>query len=401
MKRQVGIALGRREAEVQPHAATRPRGRRWRTSCFFAVLLSLCTAAQAQDAHRAADPAEGFGTLARGGEGGAEIAVTTLNDSGEGSLRRALAARGPRMIRFAVEGTIALESPLLVTEGRVTIDGETAPGQGVTLLHHGIHFVGDCDDIIVRHLRIRVTTGRGLLFWGRDGGRIERVLVEHCSIMGATNKNVNTWGEVRDVTFQWSIIAEGQLPHSMAWLSGVGSDRITIHHCLFAHNADRSPRVAGGLYDVVNNVIYNWSLHNAVKFGEGARVNLVNNMFIPGPQSAADQGAVLPEDPDQGTKVYLAGNVSPLTPTGAEDQWLNVTYYERADGRWIEHRPAPEVFRADAPFPVAPVATQSAQEAYELVLDRAGARVRDADDLRVIQEVRDRTGQIGGGAQQP
>ena len=37
-----------------------------------------------------------------------------------GSLGETLAAAGPRVVRFAVEGTIALESRLLVTEGRVT-----------------------------------------------------------------------------------------------------------------------------------------------------------------------------------------------------------------------------------------------------------------------------------------
>jgi pectate lyase len=343
--------------------------------------------------------AEGFGAEVAGGRGGRVLAVTTLSDRGAGSLRHALSARGPRIIRFDVEGTIELESPLVVTEGQVTIDGETAPGQGITLLHHGIHFRGNCKDIIVRHLRIRVTTGGSsgdaLLFWGTDGGTVERVLVEHCSLMGATDENVNTWGSVRDVTFQWTIIAEGRLPHSMGWLSGVGSDRITIHHCLFAHNADRSPRLAGGLYDVVNNVIYNWSHHNAAKIGQGARVNFVNNAFIPGPQSTATQACILPEDPDKGTKVYLAGNIGPFTPTGAEDQWLNVTYYQRVEGKWIQHRPAPEDFRANDRFPVEPVTTQSAKQAYDLVLTRAGARVRDADDLRVIEEVRTRTGRIG------
>jgi hypothetical protein len=88
---------------------------------------------------------------------------------------------------------------------------------------------------------------------------------------------------------------------------------------------------------------------------------------------------------------------SPLAPAGAEDQWLNVTYYERADGKWSMHRPAPEQFRALSPFPVEPVETQSAKEAYELVLARAGAKVRDADDLRVINEVRTRTGRVAGG----
>lgn len=347
--------------------------------------------------------AEGFGASAAGGHGGRVITVTSLNDSGPGSLREALSAHGPRIIRFAVEGTIELKSPLVVTEGRVTLDGDAAPGQGVTVLHHGIHFRGDCKDIIIRHLRIRVTTGGSsgdcLLFWGVDGGTVERVLVEHCSLMGATDEIVNTWGQVRGVTVQWTIIAEGRPPHSMGWLSGTGSDRITIHHCLFAHNADRSPRLAGGLYDVVNNVIYNWSHHNAAKIGGGARVNFVHNAFIAGPQSTATEGCILPEDPDQDTQLYLAGNITALTPTGTEDQWLNVTYWQRMDGKWIEHRPAPEKFRAAKPFTVVPVVTQSAKEAYDLVLARAGAKVRDADDLRVIQEVKSRTGRVGGGQQ--
>ncbi len=345
---------------------------------------------------------EGFGAIARGGEGGPVIEVTSLRDSGPGSLREALATRGPRIIRFAVEGTIELQSPLVVTEGRVTLDGETAPGRGITLRNHGIHFRGDCKDIIVRHLRIRVTTGGSsgdaLLFWGTDGGTVGRVLVEHCSLMGATDENVNTWGRVRDVTFQWTIIAEGRPPHSKGWLSGSSSDRITIHHCLFAHNADRNPRVAGGLYDVVNNVIYNWSHHNAAKVGAGARVNFIANVFLPGPQSTADRACILPEDPEEGTRIYLEGNLTPLTPTGAEDQWRNVTWYQRVQDRWIEHRPAPGRFRADTPFVVEPVIRRPPRQACVLVLERAGARVRDEDDLRLINEVRNRIGRFGEGS---
>ncbi|MHC4177248.1 MAG: pectate lyase family protein, partial [Planctomycetota bacterium] len=369
-----------------------------RNHCLAVFVIGFCTVAQAQQTPPSADPPQGFGALAKGGQGGRVIDVTALGDSGPGSLRAALDAKGPRRVHFTVEGTIELKTPLRVTEGRVTIDGSTAPGTGITLLNHGIHFCGDCDDIIVRHLRIRVTTGGSsgdcLLFWGNQGGTVERVLVDHCSVMGATDENVNTWGQVRGVTFQWTIIAEGRRPHSMGWLSGAGSDRVSIHHCLFAHNADRSPRLQGGLYDVVNNVVYNWSLHNAAKLGEGARVNLVNNAFVRGPQSAA-QGCILPEDPAKGTRIHLAGNIGPFTPTGAEDQWLNVTFYEPADGKWIEHRPAPEGFRADKPFPAKAVATQSASEAYDLVLARAGARIRDADDLRIIAEVKARTGQVG------
>jgi hypothetical protein len=143
----------------------------------------------------AVDSAEGFGATSRGGEGGRVIMVTTLADGGPGSLREALAVDGPRIIRFGVEGTIKLESRLR-TNGRVTIDGGSAPGQGITLLNHGIQFRGDCDDIIIRNLRIRVLTGGAegdcLLFWGHQGGTVERVLVDHCSLMWATDEVVNT-----------------------------------------------------------------------------------------------------------------------------------------------------------------------------------------------------------------
>ena len=375
---------------------------------FTLLLMSALSISTDSEDIRPADPAEGFGAVTQGGEGGRIIVVTNLTDSGPGSLRAALTAQEPRIVKFAVEGAIELESRIRVSSGRVTIDGATAPGNGITIMNHGIHFVGDCDDIIVRHLRIRVLTGGSsgdcLLFWGTDGGTVERVLVDHCSLMWATDEVVDTWGNVKDLTCQWTIIAEGQSEadhpkgfHSMGWLSGKGSDRITIHHCLFAHNGDRSPRIQGGIYDVVNNVIYNWTNHNATKIGEGARVNVINNSYIPGPQSSDKQACILPEQPDQGTKVYVSGNVSHLTPTGKEDQWPNVVWFEPTDDRWITHYPAPDDFRVNKRFQTSLVTTHSAKEAYELVLVHVGPKVRDADDIRVIQEVRDRTGHVGRG----
>lgn len=127
-----------------------------------AIMLLIMSAslviACAKDIGMATQP-EGFGALTQGGEGGRTVIVTNLSDDGPGSLREALTAQGPRIVEFSVEGTIELKSRIQVTSGQVTIDGSTAPSDGITIMNHGIHFVGDCNDIIVRHLRIRVLTG--------------------------------------------------------------------------------------------------------------------------------------------------------------------------------------------------------------------------------------------------
>ncbi|MEK7398533.1 MAG: pectate lyase, partial [Candidatus Poribacteria bacterium] len=51
----------------------------------------------------------------------------------------------------------------------------------------------------------------------------------------------------------------------------------------------------------------------------------------------------------------------------------------------------------DKPFPSAPVKTQTAQEAYELVLDNVGANLpkRDSLDARILEEVRTGTAKYG------
>ena len=174
------------------------------------VLLAFIATLSAGEVQEAIDfQPEGFGANSRGGEGGRVITVTSLANDGPGSLREALTAEGPRIVEFAVEGVIELKSRIRVSSGRVTVDGSTAPGQCITLMNHGIHFVGDCDDIIVRHLRIRVleggSSGDGLLFWGVDGGTVERVLVDHCSVMWATDEVIDTWGQVRDLCNPFSI----------------------------------------------------------------------------------------------------------------------------------------------------------------------------------------------------
>ncbi len=371
-----------------------------------ATALLITAALNGQEPSAAFEGAEGFGAHARGGAGGRTIEVTSLADSGPGSLRAALEARGPRLVEFRVSGTIDLQRRLEVRNPFVTVAGDTAPGEGITLRGGGIHIVGDCHDVVLRHLRIRVlqggASGDGVLLWGRDGGTVRNVIVDHCSISWATDENINTWGSVEDVTFQWCLIAEGlseadhpEGPHSMGWLSGSGSDRITIHHNLFAHNGDRNPKLQGGLYDLVNNVIYNWGNNNCTKILSGARANVIGNYYVAGPQSAGDKGAVFVEDAEAGTRVCVEGNIGPMRSDDAMDQWLGVAWYEHRGNQWIWHHPAPLAYRATKRFPAAPVTTHAAQDAHGLVLDQAGAQPRDATDERIVAEVRAGTGRIG------
>ena len=76
--------------------------------------------------------AEGFGKYTTGGRSGKVFVVSNLNDDGAGSLRQAVMAKMPRIVVFAVAGTIHLQSKLNIKEN-ITIAGQTAPGDGICI----------------------------------------------------------------------------------------------------------------------------------------------------------------------------------------------------------------------------------------------------------------------------
>ena len=112
----------------------------------------LLPTALPQQVLRAFPGAEGFGADTRGGRGGRVIKVTHLGDAGEGSLRAAVEAAGPRIVGFERGGTIDLERPLVVREPFLTIAGQSAPGGGICLKRHPLEI--RADEVIVRHLRV-------------------------------------------------------------------------------------------------------------------------------------------------------------------------------------------------------------------------------------------------------
>ena len=215
----------------------------------------------------------------------------------------------------------------------------------------------------------------------------------HSSLIWATDENLDTWARVKNLTCQWTLIAEGQRygdhakgRHSMGWLGGRNNDRFTIHHCLFAHDGDRNPLLSSGVFDLVNNVVYNWNGgSNATKLFGGARANVVNCTYLAGADSAG--GGVIwlnPKEPK--SKVYVTDNVTPFIKTRKEDPRLSV--------QEAKHPASPDVI-ALAPFAAPDVETQSAHESLQLVLERVGPTIRDTDEQRIIKEVREKTGHVG------
>lgn len=349
--------------------------------------------------------AEGFGSQTPGGRGGKVIAVTNLNDGGAGSLREAIDAEGPRIIVFSTGGTIELKSPLQIMHPFVTIAGQTAPGGGIALKNGPTNIYAPLQvkthDVVIRHIRSRPGPS-GIPPAGHDGSTVDaltiadperdvyNVVVDHCSFSWSVDELVNSWYDARDVTVQWCIMSEAlhepkdrQSAGSKGPLfGGRGSDRISAHHNLIAHNVGRNPMIkATGLVDLVNNLIFVPRTIAVVVDGEvgPCHVNLVGNYVIaPNGDGLVYGVRVLGQHP---ATIFVKRNRGPYRTDDSQPESRFVAPQNGGHTRMTERRQ-----------PAAPVATTIAAVAYDQVLASAGAilPVRDAVDARIITDVRDR-----------
>ncbi|OYW83172.1 MAG: pectate lyase [Asticcacaulis sp. 32-58-5] len=222
-------------------------------------------------------------TATRGGAGGRVLRVTNLKPSGEGSLKAALEATGPRVIEFAVGGVIDLgKTSLDIREPFVTVAGETAPDPGITLIKGGVRVA--THDVIFRHIAVRPGTA-GVAKRGGfepDGLSVvggHDVIIDHCSFSWAVDEALSASGPrfegagVADwrrntshrITFSHNLIAESlhdashsKGPHSMGSLVHDNVTGVLIYGNLYAHNNERHPLVkGGGQCAVINNVFVN------------------------------------------------------------------------------------------------------------------------------------------------
>jgi pectate lyase len=338
--------------------------------------------------------AEGYGKYTTGGRGGKVVAVTNLNDAGEGSLRGALDAKGPRTIVFRVSGTIFLKSELNVKHGDFTLAGQTAPGDGICV--GGYPVVINADNVIIRYMRFRLGDENKVEGDAMTIRKQKNILIDHCSFSWATDECASLY-EMHQATVQWCIVSEslnnsvhhkGEHGYGGIW----GGEQVTFHHNLFAHNSSRNPRFNGSRYNVPwtdlvdfrNNVIYNWKV-NSTYGGEKAEHNIVANYYKPGPATPGKVSHRI-------FNVFRAQQELPFGEFYIADNFVfgngQVTSNNWNGGVDLNDGAVLEKVKSDKAFPFCPIRQETAEEAFQSVLKGSGdSFVRDAVDKRIVKEV--------------
>jgi pectate lyase len=363
--------------------------------------------------------AEGAGAITPGGRGGRVIEVTQLDDRGPGSFRAALEAEGPRIVVFRVGGIVTLTNRLQITHPFLTVAGQTAPGEGICIRGETTEI--NTHDVIIRYLRFR----RGNLTRRDDalgGYPVRHIILDHCSFSWGLDENISLYRwiqktpEGRDkkmpaenMTIQWCISSEALDLNNHAFGGTWGGRNGSFHHNLFACNTGRNPSIGyGDHFDFRNNVLFNWR-HRTIDGGDASSwVNIVANYFKPGPatQDAVRHRICRPqhlnmfsEAPTPG-KWHVADNYVVGNEKVTANNWDGGVDFDPPDAKAAGGLSAvTEKVRGADPFPAAAITQQTAQEAYELVLARAGVTLpkRDPVDARIIESVRTGKPKFGNG----
>ena len=411
-----------------------------------------CTSAFADDVP-AFPGAEGHGRYVTGGRGGTVVHVTNLNDSGTGSLRQAVSSNN-RIVVFDVAGVIALKSDLII-KGNITIMGQTAPYPGITLRYFTVRPNGN--NIIMRFIRIRrgeeknVNDGADAT-WCRN---FTGIVLDHCSFSWSIDE-VASFYDNNNFTMQWCTVAESLIhpghskgPHGYGGIWG--GKLASFHHNLICHVDNRSPRFNGARYDwtgYTSNKLYNqyqWKnavqaenvdFRNCVVFNcgngcyggpGGGQINMVNNYFKTGPAkktsnitTASVANSTSSSDNQKYwtmfSRYYIKGNQLDNT---ANADWSKVNY---DNGTYLingeRHTPDPNHYYGDGvtyvknssgtdcvsmvltePAPTGEVTTHTAENAYNKVLQFAGASLYQDDvDARYFNETKEGTCTYKGSA---
>lgn len=361
--------------------------------------------------------AEGGGMYTAGGRGGKVLVVTNLNDDGPGSFRWACEQGGARIIVFNVSGIIWLKTPVILRAPYVTIAGQTAPGDGVCIA--GQSFQVNTHDVIVRHMRFR--RGATSVWYREDsfgGNPVGNIMIDHCSCEWGLDENISFYRHMFDmgdgkpsrkeptvnVTIQNTISAKALDTYNHAFGSTIGGENTTFMRNLWADNTGRNPSIGwGGVFNFVNNVIYNW-VHRTADGGEFSTMsNFINNYYKPGPLTPKDSpvGYRIVKSESRSQKlfpyaqygrVYADGNIIEGNGKVTKDNWDGGVQTADKDGRLDPDELA--LMKSDEPFPMPHMTILPKDKTFDYVLENVGATLptRDIVDRRIVEEVR--TGKV-------
>ena len=354
--------------------------------CLVLIVVTLGQCMRANAAELPAFPgAEGFGALTKGGRGGRIVHVTNLNRRGQGSLAWAInEVKERRTIVFDVSGVIDCRNEIAflinADNDEVTIAGETSPG-GVAVYNYRNFVIRDgAEQVIMRFLRFRGTRIHtrndpdGLLLW-----HAKDVIVDHCSFAGACDETISA-SDVDNVTIQWTGLDESRKEKAHSdffnnngqWHNYGGlysrARNVSIHHCLFAHHSKRNPLVSKDSYvEAVNNVIYNYSNSQQTWGAAGEGLKIAHCFFKLGPDRRK-------------RPIPVRDNVLAIFRCISKDKDGSVG-------------PAVSDLRSLGTLNLKTVET--AEQAWDSVLTKAGALPHDTTSTRMVRETRTGTGLQG------
>jgi pectate lyase len=382
---------------------------RFLISCAAVALLTCGPLRAAPTSELPAFPgAEGFGATTPGGRGGKVLIVTNLADDGPGSLRAACATAGPRIIVFRVAGTIALKSPITVKEPYLTLDAQSAPGDGICL--RDATFGVATHDVIIRYLRCRLGD-----VTGREDDSLDvlhgcsNVIFDHCTATWSIDECLSLSGNNQDITIQWCLIGESlnnskhhKGPHGYGSLARANGP-VSFHHNLWIHNDSRNPRLGDNYgkgptfprFDVRNNIIYDFG-HTASGLTQGnLEVNYVANYIRPGPSSKARTPITI--GGKSNLRFFIRDNIFDGNKVLTLDntRFFNAMELEETNKDGVKATKR-EVQIVDQPFAAPKVTTVPAKDLLDFVLPTVGASLpkRDVVDARLVNDVRHRAGKI-------
>lgn len=394
-----------------------------RVLLFFIIILTVVCAAAlpvwADGEKMLAFPgAEGGGKYTTGARASAKpeiYHVTTLENTGSGSLTEAV-SKGNRIVVFDVGGTISYDEwKQLRIASNITILGQTAPGEGITIEGTDLSDFAGKSNIIIRYLKIRPGDRLEKEVDGISMQYVSDVIIDHCSVSWAVDELVSVYSgnsenqryELgKNVTVQNCLMSEAlNLSRHQKGEHGYGSifgtDNSTLYHNVYAHNKSRNPAIYREIQNVnvANNIIYDWGgtasyggqphSINCLTF-KPCTVNYVNNFYRWGPSSGAEVRNVFynieNEAPDiSKSSFYFSGNVFDGVDTITSDNLTGVTNLNNAV---ILDNPI-DLGEYDVP-------RETALDTYNSILDTVGASIpkRDAIDAKVITDIKNGTGHI-------